>query len=87
MKQATAFEGKQLLWALCLLGSMSCYLLSFVAYYQAIKHFPISRVSPVMTVGVVVIIVLYGIFLGEKISLQHAIGLLLGIFSIFLILS
>lgn len=40
-----------------------------------------------MTVGVVLIVVLYGIMTGEIVTARHAIGLLLGVISIVLILS
>ncbi len=87
MKRATFFEAKQTLWLLYLGGSLGCYLLSFIAYYLALKYFSISKVSPLMTLGVVLIVVVYGIWAGETVTTRHAFGLLLGAVSIFLILS
>ncbi len=87
MKRATLFEGQHLFWFLLLTGSTLCYLLSFVFYYFALKSFSLSTISPIMTVGVVLIVVLYGVLSGEAVSSKHAVGLMLGAISIFLILS
>ncbi len=87
MKRATLFEAKQGVWLSYLAGSLSCYLLSFIAYYLALKYFSISKVSPIMTVGVVLIVVAYGIWAGETVTARHAFGLFFGAVSIFLILS
>jgi len=86
MKYATGFEARQALWALVLAGSMVCYFLSFVCYYFALKHFPISKVSPVMTVGVVVLVVFFGLFSGETLSSLQILGVICGVSSIFLLL-
>lgn len=87
MKRASVFEVRHLFWCLYIFGSIFSYLLSFIAYYLVLKYFPISKVSPLMTVGVVLIVVLYGMWAGEAVSIKHAVGLLLGVVSIFLILS
>ncbi len=87
MKRATIFEVKSISWLLYLGGSLSCYILSFIAYYLALKYFSISKVSPIMTIGVVLIVVAYGIWAGETVTAKHAFGLFLGAVSIFLILS
>jgi len=87
MKRATLFEGRQVFWISCILASISCYIFSFLAYYMALKYFTISKISPIMTVGVLLIVVFYGIWAGESVSAQHALGLMLGVVSIYLILS
>lgn len=87
LKRASVVEAKQGLWFIYLSGSISSYLLAFIAYYLALKYYSISKVSPVMTVGVVIIVVCYGIWAGETVSTKHAFGVLLGIVSIALILS
>ena len=87
MKQATSYEGKVGLWLLCISSSIVCYLLSFVAYYFALKYYPITKVSPVMTVGVVMLVVLFGFISGELISVKYMAGLACGFFAIYLILS
>jgi drug/metabolite transporter (DMT)-like permease len=87
MKRASFFEVRHLFWYLYLVGSLFSYLFSFIAYYLVLKSFPISKISPLMTVGVVLLVVLYGIWMGETVGMRHAAGLLLGVVSIFLILS
>ena len=53
LKRATQLEAREAMWLVYIGGSASCYLISFAAYYMALRHFQISRVSPLMTVGVV----------------------------------
>ena len=87
LKRATFLEGKDSVWFLSIAGSSFCYLISFAAYYLALRQFAISKISPVMTVGVVLIVVTYGYWMGEIITTRQSLGVLLGIISIILILS
>jgi uncharacterized membrane protein len=87
MKQATLSEAGNPAWFLYILASITSYVFSFATYYLVLKYFAISRVAPVMTVGVLVIVVLYGIYSGEAVSGKHAAGLMLGGLSSLLILS
>ncbi len=87
LKRATLLEAREAVWLLYIGGSASCYLISFAAYYMALRHFQISRISPVMTVGVVLIVVAYGYWMGETVTARHSLGVLFGIISIMLILS
>ena len=87
MKQATTLPGRDIIWLLFISGSVFSYFCSFVAYYMALKFFAISRISPVMTVGVVILVVLYGVYSGETISGKQGVGMLLGLVSLLLILS
>ena len=87
LKRATFLEGKETFWILSIAGSSFCYLISFAAYYLALRQFSISKISPLMTVGVVLIVVSYGYWMGETITFKQSLGVLLGIISIVLILS
>ncbi len=87
LKRATFVEAKQALWVLFVSSSVLCYLISFFAYYLALREFSISRVSPVMTIGVVLIVVTYGFWAGETVTVKQSLGVVLGIISIALILS
>jgi uncharacterized membrane protein len=87
LKRATSLENEKFLWSGLIIGSAAFYLVAFAAYYLALKHVPISKVAPVMTVGVVAVVVMYGVFAGEDVSLLHGVGLILGAISIYLILS
>lgn len=87
MKRATFWEIHDPHWYVYIVGSALSYLISFACYYMALRVFSISRISPVMTVGVVLIVVTYGFSTGEVVTLRHTLGVLLGIISIILILS
>ncbi len=87
LKRATFLEATQTPWFLSVAGSSFCYLISFAAYYMALRQFSISRIAPVMTVGVVLIVVAYGYWMGEHITARQSLGVLFGIIGIILILS
>lgn len=87
LKQATLLEDKQLQWFFYITESIFFYFFSFVAYYMALQYFAISKVAPVMTIGVVLLVVLYGIWIGETMNWKNMLGLLSGSVSLALLLS
>jgi len=87
MKRATMYDTWDVLWIMHIIGSGSSYLLSFIAYYFALTQFSISKISPIMTIGVVIIVVIYGIGTGESVSTKQIFGILLGLVSLSLILT
>lgn len=63
------------------------YALSFLLYALILKHYPLNKVYPAMTVAQIVLITIYGLTIGEVIDLRHGLGLLLGAVAIYLILA
>ena len=86
MKQATHQDLFRMPWLGFIGLSGFSYLSSFVLYYMALKYFPISRVSPIMTIGVLVLVVSFGVFSGEVLSTRQSLGIAGGVLSILLIL-
>ncbi len=74
-------------WFLFILLSAFLYFLSFTLYYYILKIFPISKIYPIMTICVILLITNYGFLIGEHISIRQVVGLVLGMGSIYLILS
>jgi drug/metabolite transporter (DMT)-like permease len=62
------------------------YAASFLAYSFVLKYYALNKVYPAMTVAQIVLITLYGLWIGEAVSGRHALGLLLGAVAIYLIL-
>lgn len=63
------------------------YVFSFGVYTYVLKIFNISKISPVMTIGTMILVVFSGfLFFNEVISWKQVLGILLGILSIILIL-
>ncbi len=87
MKLATGCEERNVVWGVFLIGSILSYFFSFVTYYFALKYYPISKLGPVMTVGVVMLVVCYGLWSGEVMSAKNLIGLMFGSLAIYLILT
>lgn len=63
------------------------YALSFLLYALILKHYPLNKVYPAMTVAQIVLITLYGLTIGEAVDVRHGIGLLLGVAAVYLILA
>lgn len=87
LKRATSYEGNQIWWMLYMGSSVLAYAIAFAAYYLALRHFSISKIAPVMTVGVIIMVVGYGMWAGETITTRHAIGIVIGLLAILLIVS
>jgi small multidrug resistance pump len=87
LKQASNHPFKSLPWLGYVLLSMGCYGLAFVLYSVILKFFPISTASPVMTVGVMLIVFAFGWLIGEEIHMRRAFGFILGLVSIYFILA
>ena len=87
LKRATSFESNKIWWMLYLGMSILAYVVAFATYYLALRHFSISKIAPVMTVGVIIIIVAYGMWAGESVTARHAIGIVLGLLAILVIVS
>lgn len=86
LKKSTAFMMRSVEWYAFIGISILLYGLAFVLYAIVMRYFPISKASPIMTVGVMLVVVAFGLCSGEEFQLRNIIGLLLGLMSIFLIL-
>ena len=87
LKRSSGLENWSRNWILLFLSSGILYLASMVVYLFILRLFPISRIYPVMTVLVIVIISIYGHFAGESISVRHIAGICLGVGAVYLLMS
>ena len=85
LKVGSAAEAFHRRWFSFLLLSLASYILSFVSYYLALKHYDISKVSPIMMASIISLVSLYGFLAGEALSLLRVMGILAAILSIVLI--
>lgn len=74
-------------WFLWLALSAALYGLSFFAYAHLLRLHPVSRIYPLVTVIVIVVVSTYGFLIGESFGLRHLLGLGLGIAAIVLLLA
>lgn len=87
LKKASVLEFKSLIFFFHIGCAATSYFISFVLYVYIVKRFPVSKISPVMTIGTMILVVIAGFLMfKETLSLRLTIGLLLGIISIILIL-
>lgn len=88
VKNATlnTFFGKR--WILFMLLSVIFYGIAFLLQSYLLKYFALSKITPVMAIAIMVLVVGCGVWLfGENLTVKQIIGVLLGIISIYLILS
>ncbi|NWG74979.1 MAG: hypothetical protein HXY24_10295 [Rubrivivax sp.] len=87
LKQSSYHETLSMTWIGFVGIAAASYALSFLLYALILKHYPLNKVYPAMTVAQIVLITLYGLTIGEVVDLRHGIGLLLGVAAIYLILA
>ena len=86
VKKTSTFDNWSRPWFLFLLLSVALYAIAFFNYLYLLRQFPISKIYPVMTVVIILVITVYGFFTGETIGLRHAIGIVLGMGAVYLML-
>ena len=87
LKKASYYDIRTASWLL-LMGISACsYAASFVLYSRILKYFQLNKIYPAMTVGQLILVTIYGLWIGEVIDTRHALGLMLGVISIYLVLS
>jgi len=86
LKRAAAFSVYSTGWIGFMLGGVIAYAVAFLLYAVILRRLPLSVVSPVMTVCVMILVVIAGLLLGEAVTLRKCIGVGLGIMSVITIL-
>ena len=87
LKKASYYEIQTTEWLMYMGISAVTYALSFVLYSRILKYFALNKIYPAMTVGQIMIVTIVGLFIGEAVGSRHALGLMFGALSIYLILS
>lgn len=85
LKKASFYEIKTVSWILFMGVSAFSYTASFILYSRILKYYALNKIYPAMTIVQIILITLYGLSIGEPIDGRHALGLLFGILSIYLI--
>ncbi len=84
LKKASYYEIKTVSWLLCMGVSAVSYTASFILYSRVLKYFALNKIYPAMTIVQIILVTLYGLSIGEGIGGRHALGLLFGILSVYL---
>lgn len=87
LKKASFFDINTSSWLLYMSISAVSYAFSFVLYSRVLKYFPLNKIYPTMTVCQLILVTLYGLWIGEVITTRHSLGLAIGVLSIYLIMS
>jgi len=86
LKKTSTFENWSRPWFLFLVLSIALYGIACFNYMYLLRQFPISKIYPIMTVVIILIITVYGFLTGEMINLRHVIGIVLGMGAVYLML-
>jgi multidrug transporter EmrE-like cation transporter len=86
LRRISAFVPFSIQWLIGIAGSLALYGVSFVAYSFVLRHYKISVMGPLMTVGVVCLVVVGGMLLGETIALRQWIGVAVALLAIWFLL-
>jgi drug/metabolite transporter (DMT)-like permease len=86
VKFAANHEIKSINWFIFIGLSMVSYVVAFVLYSFTVRHFPINIASPVNTISVMIIVVAFGLFIGEVLSVRQLVGVAFGLVAIVLLL-
>jgi len=87
LKKASAFDIRTTSWIMWMGMSAVAYTVSFVAYSRILKYFALNKIYPAMTIAQIMIITIYGLWVGEAVGGRHALGLVFGVVAIYLILA
>lgn len=87
LRQAGGYAHFHKAWFVWFALSALAYGLSFLMYAVLLRWYPISQISPLLTVGVMLVVVCTGIVLGETLAVRQWLGVLLGVASIILIVT
>lgn len=87
LKKSSYYDANTSSWFFLMGVSAVAYALSFILYSRILQYFPLNKIYPAMTVGQIILVTLYGIWIGEAIGFRHSLGFVFGILAIYLILS
>jgi hypothetical protein len=87
LKKAAGFEIRTSPWVIWIGLSAAAYTVSFILYSRILKYYSLNKIYPAMTVAQIMVITLFGLWMGEAIGGRHALGLLFGAIAIYLILA
>jgi multidrug transporter EmrE-like cation transporter len=87
LKRAALYDLRTTVWFMYMGLSAGCYVVSFLAYSQMLRFYPLNKAYPLTTVAQIVLVTAYGFAIGEVVGMRHALGLVLGAVAIYLILS
>jgi|SRR5205809_186180 len=86
LKKAAGLEIRTSSWMIWMGMSAVLYAVSFVLYSRILQYFALNKIYPAMTVAQIIVITLFGLWIGEAVGGRQALGLLFGVVSIYLIL-
>jgi len=87
LKKASVFDIKSTSWVFFMGAAAMFYVTSFIAYSRILKYYPLNRIYAAMTIVQLVLIMCYGLWIGEVLGTRQAAGVVLGLISVYLILS
>lgn len=86
LKRVAVYSPFSLAWMFGIATSLILYGLAFVAYTLVLRNYKISVIAPLMTIGVVCIVVLGGMLMGEAVTIKQWVGVFLALTAVLLLM-
>jgi drug/metabolite transporter (DMT)-like permease len=86
LKRIAAYETWTFPWLVGIGFSIGVYGLAFLIYSYILRHFKVTVAGPLMTVGVVGVVVIGGLLLGETLSVKQWVGVATAAFAVYLLI-
>lgn len=88
LKKSSYYDYLEIRWIALILSSILAYVIAFALQIYILRIFQLNKISPVMSMGIMILVVMAGIiFFKESMNVKQIIGILLGLISIYLILN
>lgn len=83
LKKAGTMSTKTLLYLFTLGGSVGLYFFSFMIYTYLLRHFSISKLSPLMMIATMLCVIVGGVIIfREQLTTTQLIGIVMGVIGI-----
>jgi drug/metabolite transporter (DMT)-like permease len=86
LKRMARFEMWTYSWVMGIGICVGLYGLAFLLYSYILRHYRVTVAGPIMMIGVVGVVALGGILMGETLQLRQWLGLLLALIAVWLLL-
>lgn len=86
LRRIASFETWTTPWFIGISASIGFYGVAFIVYSYILRHWKITVAGPLMTVGVVGVVVIGGLLMGETLSLKQWAGVVAGVVAVWLLL-
>jgi multidrug transporter EmrE-like cation transporter len=87
LKLLSNYSAWSVKWMLGMTGCVASYGMAFLLYSYILRHAKITVAGPLMTVGVVCVVVIGGLIMGESVSFRQCVGIGMALISVWFLMA